>query len=131
MGAGASAPNHCMHGTDAVIDQVIDWRPLDYFTVSIQLPIPGAPRIVMTRALEDRPNGVTHLEMRVAQPKPKDKDFVDQAGAKFAKNLTKAIESLRLILQEQQSSVAAVDEPPLRLSDKRFLTAPVRSGATR
>ena len=36
-------------------------------------------------------NIATHLEMRVAKPKPKDKDFVDQAGAKFAKNLTTAI----------------------------------------
>lgn len=128
---GAGTENHCMHGNDAVIEQVIDWRPLDYFTVSIQLPVPGAPRIVMTRALEDGPNGVTHLEMRVAQPKPKDKDFVDQAGAKFAENLKRAIEALRLILAEQQTSVAAVEEPPLRLSNQRFLTASVRSGATR
>jgi hypothetical protein len=86
---------------------------------------------MMTRALEERPNGATHLEMRVAQPKPKDKDFVDQAGAKFAGNLTKAIESLRLIVQGQQTSVAAVDEPPLRASNNRFLTAPVKSGAAR
>jgi hypothetical protein len=128
---GIGTENHCMHGKDAVIEQVIDWRPLDYFTVSIQLPIPGAPRIMMTRALEERPNGATHLEMRVAQPKPKDKDFVDQAGAKFAGNLTKAIESLRLIVQGQQTSVAAVDEPPLRVSNNRFLTAPVKSGAAR
>jgi hypothetical protein len=32
--------------------------------------------------------------MRVAKPKPKDQAFVDQAGAKFKENITKAIEKL-------------------------------------
>ena len=44
----------------------------------------------MTRAVEDRPNGATHLEMRVANPKPKDKAFVDQAGAKFKEDINMA-----------------------------------------
>ena len=69
--------NHCMHGKDAIIEEVLDWRPFDYFTVSVLLPIPGAPKIVMTRALKDGPNGITRLEMRVAKPKPKDEAFVD------------------------------------------------------
>ncbi|HEY4138565.1 MAG TPA: DUF2652 domain-containing protein [Casimicrobiaceae bacterium] len=111
---GVGTENHCMHGKDAIIEQVIDWRPLDYFTVSIRLPMPGAPAIVMTRALEDRPNGVTHLEMRVARPKAKDKDFVDHAGAKFAENLTNAIATLRSIVEGQQTHVATIDEPPRR-----------------
>ena len=76
---GVGTENHCMHGKDAIIEEALDWRPFDYFTVSTRLPIPGAAKIVMTRALEDRPGGVTHLEMRVAKPKPKDKEFVDQA----------------------------------------------------
>jgi len=79
---GVGTENHCMHGKDAIIEEVLDWRPFNYFTVSILLPIPGAPKVVMTRALQDRPNGATHLEMRVARPKPKDKDFVDRIGTK-------------------------------------------------
>ncbi len=123
---GVGTKNHCMHGKDAIIEEVLDWRPFDYFTVSIALPIPGAPKIVMTRALKDLPNGVTRLEMRVAKPKPKDAAFVDQIGAKFNEDLTKAIGKLRLMLEGQQTSIAVIDEPPLMAANERFLTEPVK-----
>jgi hypothetical protein len=37
--------------------------------------------------------GATHIEMRVAKPKPKDKAFVDQAGAKFKKTSPRRLET--------------------------------------
>jgi len=107
---GVGTKNHCMHGKDAIIEEVLDWRPFDYFTVSILLPIPGAPKIVMTRALKDGPNGMTRLEMRVAKPKSKDEAFVDQVGGKFKEDLTKAIADLRRLLEEHQASVAVIDD---------------------
>jgi hypothetical protein len=111
---GVGTKNHCMHGKDAIIEETLDWRPFDYFTVSTLLPIPGAPKIVMTRAVQDGPNGVTHLEFRVAMPRREHKDFVDQAGAKFTENMNRAIEKLRQMLEGQQPSIAVIDEPPLR-----------------
>ena len=72
---GIGTENHCMHGKDAIVEEVLDWRPFDYFTVSTLLPIPGAPKIILTHAFQDRINGVTHIEMRVAKPKPKDVDW--------------------------------------------------------
>ena len=48
---GVGTKNHCMHGKDAIIEEMLDWRPFDYFTVSTLLPIPGAPKIVMTPRL--------------------------------------------------------------------------------
>ena len=124
---GIGTENHCMHGKDAIVEQVIDWRPVDYFTVSTLLPIPGAPKIMMTHAFQDRINGATHIEMRVAKPKPKDKTFVDQAGAKFKENITKAIGNLQLMLERQQTSLSVIDEPPLTASSERFLTEPVKA----
>ncbi|HLN08824.1 MAG TPA: hypothetical protein VK281_07690 [Xanthobacteraceae bacterium] len=124
---GVGTQNHCMHGKDAIIEEVLDWRPLDYFTVSILLPIPGTPKIVMTRALQDRPNGATHLEMRIAKPKPKDQPFVDQIGAKFLEDFTIAFGNLRQMLEGQQSSIAVIDEPPLMSANERFLTEPVKA----
>lgn len=123
---GVGTKNHCMHGKDVTIEEVLDWRPFDYFTVSIVLPIPGAPKIVMTRALKDRPNGSTRLEIRVAKPKPKDQAFVDQIGIRFKEDLTKAIGSLRLIVEGQQTSIAVIDEPPLMPANERFLTEAVK-----
>jgi hypothetical protein len=127
---GIGTKNHCMHGKDAIVEEVLDWHPCDYFTVSTLLPIPNAPKIMMTHAFQDRTNGATHIEMRVAKPKPKDKVFVDQAGAKFKENITKAIGKLRLMLEEQQTSLSVMEEPPLIASSGRFLTEAVKSGAS-
>ena len=127
---GIGTENHCMHGKDAIVEEVLDWRPSDYFTVSTLLPIPGAPKIVMAHAFKDGTNGATHIEMRVAKAKPKDKAFVDQVGAKFKENITKAIGSLRLMLEEQQKHLPLIDEPPLIASSERFLTEPVISSAS-
>ena len=115
-----------MHGKDAIVEEVLDWRPSDYLTVSTLLPISGARKITLTHAFHDRANGETHIEMRVAKPKLKDKAFVDQAGAKFKENITKAIGNLRLMLEGQQPSIALIDEPPLMVSSERFLTHPVK-----
>jgi uncharacterized protein YndB with AHSA1/START domain len=124
---GIGTENHCMHGKDAIVEEVLDWHPSDYFTVSTLLPIPGAPKIMLTHAFQDRTNGATRIEMRVGTPKPKDKAFVDQAVAKFKENITKAIGKLRLMLQEQQTSLSVMEEPPLIASNERFLTMPVKS----
>ena len=128
---GVGTRNHCMHGKDAIIEETLDWRPVDYFTAGITLPVSGAPRIVMTRALLDGPNGTTHLELRVAKPKPKDKAFVDGAAAKFAERMTKAIADLRSMVEGKQFAVGAVEEPALKPSTGRFLTEPVISAARR
>jgi esterase/lipase len=116
-----------MHGKAAIVEEVFDWRPFDYFTVSTLLPIPGAPKIMLTHAFQDRTNGATHIEMRVAKPKAKDKAFVDQAVAKFKENITKAIGSLRLMVEDQKSSLSVIDKPHLIASSERFLTEPVKS----
>jgi uncharacterized protein YndB with AHSA1/START domain len=123
---GVGTQVHCMHGKDAIIEELLDWRPFDYFTLSAQLPIPGAPKVVMTRALEERPDGTTHLEMRIAKPKAKDKAFLDQVAPKFADDVTKGIATLRQLLEGQQPSVAVIDEPALKSSSERFLTEPVK-----
>ncbi len=128
---GVGTRNHCFHGKAANIEETLDWRPVDYFTVGITLPVPGAPRIVLTRALLDGPNGATRLELRVAKPKPKDKAFVEGAAAKFAERMTKAIVGLRSMAEGAQPAVGAVEEPALKPSAGRFLTEPVKSGAPR
>jgi hypothetical protein len=119
-----------MHGKDAIVEEVLDWRPSDYFTVSTLLPVPGAPKIMITHAFQGLTNGATHIEMRVAKPKPKDKAFVDQAAGKFKENITMAIGKLRLMLEEQQAVLSAIDEPPLIASSERFLTEAVKSNAS-
>jgi hypothetical protein len=55
---------------------------------------------------------------------------LDQAAAKFKANITKAVGKLRLMLEESQTPVSMIDEPPLITSSERFLTGAVKSNAS-
>jgi len=120
---GIGTTNHCMHGAHAIIEEVIDWRPFDYLTLTTLLPMPGAPKVLMSYAFVERPDGGTRVEIRVAKPKPKDRAFLEQVGPEFAKTIAGEVATLRTMIE----GVAATtrDEPPLPVSDERFLTQPV------
>jgi uncharacterized protein YndB with AHSA1/START domain len=126
---GVGTQNHCMHGKNAVIEDVLDWQPFDYVTFSNLVPIPGAPKVLTTYALTERPNGATGVEIRVGKPKPKDRAMVEQIGAEFKVNVTRAMENLKLILAGRQASVAVIDEPPMLPTQERFFTEPVKAHA--
>jgi hypothetical protein len=65
---GTGTQNHCLHGKDAVIEDIVDWRPFDYVTLTALLPIPDAPKILFSYSFEDRSDGGAHFEFRIAKP---------------------------------------------------------------
>jgi uncharacterized protein YndB with AHSA1/START domain len=68
---GPGAANHCMHGKDAVIEEILDWRPYDYVTDRTILATPDGPlRVLHTIELEPTATGTT-IHMRYAAPKTK------------------------------------------------------------
>jgi uncharacterized protein YndB with AHSA1/START domain len=119
---GVGTTNHCMHGAHAIIEEVIDWRPFDYLTLTTLLPMPGAPKVLMSYAFVDRPDGGTRVEIRVAKPKPKDRAFLEQVGPEFAKTIAGEVATLRTMIE---GAAATKDEPPVPVSEDRFLTQPV------
>jgi uncharacterized protein YndB with AHSA1/START domain len=123
---GVGTRNHCLHGKDTVIEDILDWRPFDYLTLTTLLPVPGAPKILMTYAFEERDDGGTHFEFRVAKPKPKDLPFLEQVWPAVVQNYDVGLEILRSMLEEWAST--AVDEPSLPISRERFLKQPVHPG---
>jgi hypothetical protein len=46
-----------MHGPHAIIEEVLDWRPFDYVTISTLLPIPDAPKVILTYAFLESASG--------------------------------------------------------------------------
>jgi len=124
---GVGTINHCMHGPHAIIEEVINWRPFDYLTLTTLLPMPDAPKVLMTYAFSESAGGGTHIEIRVAKPKPKDQAFLAQVGPEFQKNITSEVATLRLMLEGQQGAAAGVEEPALPVSGERFLTQPVQA----
>ena len=122
---GAGTINHCMHGAHVIIEEVIDWRPFEYLTLTTLLPMPGAPKVIMTYAYSETAEGGTHIEIRAAKPKPKDQAFFLQVGPEFAKTITSEVATLRRMLEEMQASAAPIEEPTLSASSNRFMTEPV------
>jgi hypothetical protein len=124
---GAGAQMHCLHGKDAIVEEVIDWRPFDYVTLATQLPIPGAPKILMSYTFEERSAGETHFEFRIAKPKPKDLPFYEQVRPTVQENFTIGFDILRSMVAERLAGSTVEDEPPLPVSRERFATQPLRA----
>ncbi len=65
---GLGSANHCMHGPDAVIEEILDWRPYDYVTDRTILDTPDGPvKMLHTIELEPDTAGTT-IHMRFAAP---------------------------------------------------------------
>ena len=124
---GAGTQNHCVHGKDAIIEDILDWRPFDYVTLSALLPIPGAAKIRMTYAFEEQADGGTRFELRFAKPKPKDLAFFEQVWPTVRSNFEAGFDILRSMMEERAAASGVADEPPIPVSHERFLTQPVHS----
>jgi len=62
------ATNHCMHGQDEILEQILDWRPFDYVTMRSTMETPGGPvTFLNTLELEPTTEG-TVVHMRFAPP---------------------------------------------------------------
>ena len=124
---GAGTRNHCVHGKDAVIEDILDWRPFDYVTLAALLPIPGASKIRITYAFEERADGGTRFELRFAKPKPKDLAFFEQVWPTVRSNFNVGLDILRSMLEERAAASDVAGEPSIPVSRERFLSQPVHS----
>lgn len=66
---GVGTVNHCMHGKDVSIEEVLDWVPPEYETKRIKTSFKGVPRIVITTELIARGPDQPDLVYRVARPR--------------------------------------------------------------
>lgn len=68
---GPGSANHCMHGKDAVVEEILDWRPYDYVTDRTTLDTPTGPvRTLHTMEFEPTASGTT-IHLRYGQAKGK------------------------------------------------------------
>jgi uncharacterized protein YndB with AHSA1/START domain len=65
---GTGTRNHCVHGKNVVLEEVLDWRPFDYYTVEMNLPMPLLKPIRITYELEDAPHGTRVTEYTAPGP---------------------------------------------------------------
>jgi hypothetical protein len=101
-----------MHGAAAIIEEILDWRPFDYLTLTTLVPVPDAPKILMSYAFEERTGG-THVEIRLAKPKPKDQAFFDKVVGNFKEHITHEVDVLRPMVEGKPDIVDALEDPAI------------------
>lgn len=126
---GVGTTNHCVHGKDAIVEEILDWRPPDYFTMRWQMPIPNAPKVRSMDTLVATPNG-THVTMRIERPRSaKDRAFLETMLPQLGPLFQAGVEALGPLLEEEMARRAAEavsnPEPEILASGGRFLSAPV------
>jgi uncharacterized protein YndB with AHSA1/START domain len=79
---GVGTVNHCMHGADAVVEEILDWRPFDYITDRSTMP-GGGPTFMSTFELEPTPTG-TIVHARFSPPRTaKERAMMEQMAPMF------------------------------------------------
>lgn len=132
---GAGTVNHCMHGKDAIIEEVLDWRPYDYVTVRTQLPVPGVPPLVNSFLFEVEGDGGTRLEMRIGRPKTaKARAIATQLLPGLDESIRAGLEALGPAIEAELSARSASatgtpPEPDVPASAGRNVTEPISRSA--
>jgi uncharacterized protein YndB with AHSA1/START domain len=122
---GIGTTNHCVHGKDATVEEILDWRPPEYLTLRWQMPIPNAPKIKMMEALEPTPGG-SHVTMRMERPRSaKDRAFLESVlpmlGPVFEAGMAALVPLLEAEMARRAQDAAANPEPAVPASAGRFL----------
>ena len=92
---GVGSANHCMHGKDAIIEEILDWRPYDYVTDRTILATPSGPvKLLHTIELEPVTSG-TIIHLRFAAPKTRrEKALMEHIGPAYGAALESGIPNL-------------------------------------
>jgi uncharacterized protein YndB with AHSA1/START domain len=128
---GVGTINHCIHGKDAIVEEIVDWRPPEYYTFDFKVPIPGAPKIRATEALTETPDG-TRVTISIGRPRSsKDRAFLMGALPMIEPMFTAGRVALEPLLAEelarQAAEAAGQREPELQVSAGRFINEPFRA----
>ena len=92
---GPGSANHCMHGKDAVIEEILDWRPYDYVTDRTILDTPSGPvKVLHTVEFEPGVTGTT-IHFRYAAPRTKrEKELMKVIGPAYGQALESGLPEL-------------------------------------
>jgi hypothetical protein len=120
---GVGATNHCQHGAGASVEELLDWRPYDYFTLWNTIPTPMGPlRLLETIEFEPTPDG-TMIRWRWGTPTTAKEQAVVRQMESF---LDQAMAASAALLTEQLG--AELERRRLEAGDEPALPTPRRGG---
>jgi hypothetical protein len=98
---------HCMHGSEAVLEEILDWRPYDYWSNRSTINTPAGPiRMLNTVELEPTASGTT-IHFRYLAPKAAKERAIFQDALPMYEQIFQA------------SSAAIVSQLEAELADRR------------
>ncbi len=102
---GVGTVNHCMHGPDAVIEEILDWRPFDYYSDKSIMP-GGAMSLISTTEFEPLANGGTKVTLRFQPPKKAaQRKMFEQMGPMWSAGMMASADILRNELSTQMDDL--------------------------
>ncbi|HEY3523687.1 MAG TPA: DUF2652 domain-containing protein [Candidatus Limnocylindrales bacterium] len=130
---GVGTTNHCMHGRDAIVEEIVDWRPFDHVTLRFQMPIPGVPKLLMTEQLEAVEGG-TRVSLRVKRPRlAKERAVLEPLRPTLEGAMRSGVEPLAELvaadIAARSAAVEGAEEPALPESAGRNVREPVGAAA--
>jgi hypothetical protein len=96
---GLGATQHCAHGKDSTVHDIVDWRPFDYVTWHIHLPMGAIVR--QMAELTPLENGGTHLSLRCAKP-----EGPNLVATAVVRTITRLAMAKKLVSDQRASKVA-------------------------
>ncbi len=125
---GVGTVNHCAHGKNVSIEEVLDWFPPEYETKRIKTPYRGVPRLLITMELIARGPDQTDLVYRVARPRSlKDRLILQAMEGQFRTAVVRDSATLIELAAADAAERAAgrATEPDVPASTTRHLSAPL------
>jgi uncharacterized protein YndB with AHSA1/START domain len=127
---GPGTTNHCMHGKDAVVEEILDWRPYDYLSLRTIVATPGGTvKMLETIELEPGTDGTT-IHYRFARPRTKrDLAIMAEIGPPYADMLRASQQTLLDDIEAERRARDAdgAPEPELAAPTGRATAQPVRT----
>jgi Protein of unknown function (DUF2652)/Polyketide cyclase / dehydrase and lipid transport len=108
---GPGSANHCMHGKEAVVEEILDWRPYDYVTDRTTIDTPAGP-LKLLHTIEFEPSGTgTTIHMRFDQPRSsRTRALAREVGEAYGRALEGAfpalVEQLDLLATQRAATPA-------------------------
>jgi uncharacterized protein YndB with AHSA1/START domain len=125
---GAGTLNHCMHGKDAIIEEILDWHPFEHVTLRSQLPDPGIPKVTMTYLFQPEDDGTRVAILGLRPRSAKDRAIIEQILSMLDESLEHGLAALRPLIEADMAARKAgatpIVEPALPNAGARYLTEP-------
>lgn len=126
---GVGTTNHCMHGAEVLVEEILDWRPTDY--VTHRTTMPNGFKVVSTYAFRDAPEGTQVRILFTWGKNRREREELSAVRDFVADLIGRGQSNLQDVLAEEMDrraalAAAAPPEPAAPESLGRELREPIR-----